>query len=123
MKLHADVQSALNTVTGYGTGWIEINRQRFDGPLLIMPEGPVTAWTVDGFDALQPAQFEVIAGRAPELVLLGSGATQRFLHPRLAIALSSAGIGVDVMTTHAACRTYNILMAEGRKVLAALLPA
>jgi uncharacterized protein len=123
MKLHADQQSALNTVTGYGPGWIEINRQRFDGALLVMPEGPVVAWPVDGFEALQALHFDAIAERSPELVLLGSGANQRFLHPRLATRLADSRIGIDVMTTHAACRTYNILMAEGRKVLAALLPA
>jgi uncharacterized protein len=123
MKLHADTQSALNTVTGYGPGWIEINRQRFEGAILVMPEGPVVAWPVSTFEELQRVHFDAIAERSPELVLMGSGARQRFLHPRLAAALSDSRIGIDVMTTHAACRTYNILMAEGRRVLAVLLPA
>jgi uncharacterized protein len=58
----------------------------------------------------------------PDLVIVGTGAQQRFLHPRLISQVSSQGIGVECMATPAACRTYNILMAEGRKVLAALLP-
>ena len=122
MKLHADMPSPLNTVTAYGPDWIEINRRRFDGAVLVMPEGEVVAWSAQRFEALTAADFEALLARAPELVLLGTGQKQRFPHPRLTASLTAAGIGVDVMNTHAACRTYNILMTEGRKVLAALLP-
>lgn len=123
MKLHQDASGALNTVTAYGPGWIEINRQRHEGALLLAPEGPVRAWEVDAFEALAPGHFERLLPEAPEIVLVGTGATQRLVHPRLVAALHAARIGVDAMTTPAACRTYNILMAEGRRVLAALLPA
>jgi len=123
MKLQADSVEALNTVTAYGPGWIEINRQRHEGAVLVMPEGEITAWTVQSFEALAASDFEALLAREPELVLFGTGENQRFPHPRLTAALASAGIGVDVMNTHAACRTYNILMMEGRRVLAALLPA
>lgn len=123
MKLQADSVDALNTVTAYGPGWIEINRQRHEGAVLVMPEGEIAAWTVQSFEALTASDFEALLAREPELVLFGTGESQRFPHPRLTAALASAGIGVDVMNTHAACRTYNILMMEGRRVLAALLPA
>jgi len=123
MKLQADSVEALNTVTAYGPGWIEINRQRHEGAVLVRPEGEIAAWTVQSFEALAAGDFEALLARKPELVLFGTGETQRFPHPRLTAALASAGIGVDVMNTHAACRTYNILMMEGRRVLAALLPA
>jgi len=122
MKLHADMPSPLNTVTAYGPDWIEINRRRFEGAVVVMPEGEVAAWSAQRFDALSEADFEGLLALSPELVLLGTGDRQRFPHPRLTAALAAAGIGVDVMSTHAACRTYNILMAEGRRVLAALLP-
>lgn len=123
MKLHQDAPGALNTVTAYGPGWIEINRQRHEGALLLVPQGPVRPWTVGSFEALAPLHFEQLLAEAPELVLVGTGATQRLVHPRLVAALHAARIGVDAMTTQAACRTYNILMAEGRRVVAALLPA
>ena len=122
MKLHAQLASALNTVTAYGPDWIEINRQRFEDPVLVMPEGEVKRWSVESFDALAATDFEALLALSPELVLLGTGEVQRFAHPRLLAPLTNAGIAVDSMTTHAACRTYNILMAEGRRVLAVLLP-
>jgi uncharacterized protein len=121
LKLHADSPTALNTVTAYGSGFIEINQVRHQRPVLVAPEGLVQPWDVASFDALSSADFERLRDRAPELVLLGTGARQRFVHPRLTRALTDARIGCEVMTSAAACRTYNILMGEGRKVLAALL--
>ena len=123
MKLHQDAAGALNTVTAYGPGWLEINRQRHEAAVLLTPEGPVRPWPVASFDALTPDDFGSLLADRPELVLLGTGSVQRFPHPRLLGALSAARIGVDAMSTPAACRTYNILMAEGRRVVAALLPA
>lgn len=121
MKLHADAQTTLNTVTGYGPGWIEVNARRHEGALLVMPEGLLQDWAVDGFEALAPAHFEALLAWTPELVLLGTGARQRFPHPRLTAGLAAARIGFEAMDTRAAARTYNILMVEGRRVLAALL--
>ena len=123
MKLHQDAAGALNTVTAYGPGWVEINRQRHESAILLAPEGPVRAWQVDSFDALTAADFEQLLPERPEIVLLGTGSIQRFPHPRLVASLSAARIGVDAMTTAAACRTYNILLGEGRRVVAALLLA
>lgn len=122
MKLHADAVPSLNTVTAYGPGFIEINRERHGGPVLLMPEGPVRIWTAQSVEQLDEAAFEALRALEPEIVLVGTGPTQRFLHPRLTAPLSRMRIGVDLMDSRAACRTYNILMAEGRRVLAALLP-
>ena len=71
---------------------------------------------------MTPADFEAMLALTPEVVLLGTGSRQRFAHPRLHACLSAARIGLECMDTGAACRTYNILMAEGRRVLAALIP-
>ena len=122
MKLHPQAAGTLRTVTGYGPGWIEINAIRHEGALLVQPEADVLPWPVPGFEALAATDFEAIAALQPDLVLLGTGARQRFVHPRLINALASRRIGVECMDTAAACRTYNILMTEGRRVLAALLP-
>lgn len=121
MKLQAEAPSALNTFTGYGPEYVEINRERYQHAVLVTPENPVSRWEVEDFESLTPAHFEALLALSPELVLLGTGARQHFPHPRLVDALSRARIGVEVMDTPAACRTYNILMSEGRRVVAVLL--
>nr|WP_255674183.1 Mth938-like domain-containing protein [Cupriavidus sp. UGS-1] len=111
----------MNTVTAYGPGYIEINKVRYTTSVLVMPEGEVRPWPVQRFEDLAADQFEGLLDHAPEVVLLGTGDRLRFPHPRLTAALSRRHIGVDAMDMPAACRTYNILMAEGRKVAAVLL--
>jgi uncharacterized protein len=122
MKLHAPRPTPYNTVTAYGDGYVEINAQRYSHALLVLPEAPIEPWAPARFDELAAEHFESIAQHEPEVVLLGTGPTQRFPHPRLTAALAARRIGIESMDTAAACRTYNILMTEGRKVLAALLP-
>jgi uncharacterized protein len=122
LKLHADNHGSLNAVTAYGPGFIEVNRQRHAGALILRPEGEVLAWGLDAFEALSCAHFESLLEHAPEVVLFGTGARQRFPGPALWAALARARVGFEVMDTGAACRTYNILMGEGRRVLAAMLP-
>lgn len=120
MKLHADPLTTLNTVTAYGPGFIEINKVRHTSAVRLAPDAAPTEWKV-AFDALRAEDFEVLAVERPELVLLGTGARQRFPHPRLSAPLAKAHVGFEVMDTQAACRTYNILVAEGRRVVAVLL--
>lgn len=120
MKLHASGLTSLNTFTGYGAGFVLINAVRHEGNLIVMPE-LLQPWDAGGFEALKPEDFSVLVSLKPEVVLLGTGGTIRFPHPRLTRALAEARIGVEIMDNQAACRTYNILMAEERKVAAALL--
>jgi len=122
MKLHPNRPSVLNTITAYGPGFIEVNAQRIEHALLLMPEAPFALWAPARFEDLVASHFDEVLAAEPEVVLLGTGARQRFAHPRLTAALIARRIGVESMDTGAACRTYNILMTEGRKVLAALLP-
>ncbi len=121
MKLHEDPRTSLNTVTAYGPGFIEINAVRFSGNLVVSPEQPPSTWSPCDFDALAESDFEALLALEPEIVLLGTGSRQRFPRPALYAALTRARIGVEVMDTAAACRTYNILTAEGRRVVAAVL--
>jgi uncharacterized protein len=121
LKLHADQPDALNTVTAYGDDYIEINRVRYPHSILLMPEGPVQQWDVNRFEDLNAEHFSRLLADAPEVVIFGSGNRLRFPHPRLTAELVRRRIGVDTMDLKAACRTYNILMAEGRKVAALLL--
>ena len=120
MKLHASGVSRVNGFTGYGEGYVMVNGQRRETSVLVTPER-VLDWAPASFAELAAAHFELIAGLRPEVVLLGTGAKQRFPHPRLTAPLMRAGIGLEVMDVQAACRTYNILAAEDRVVVAALL--
>ncbi|MEP6607941.1 MAG: Mth938-like domain-containing protein [Burkholderiaceae bacterium] len=120
MKLHADSPTALNTVTAYGAGFVEINQVRYTTNVIVTPER-VTPWSLAGFEALDTCDFEQLRDLRSEVVLLGTGAHQRFPNPRLTRPLADARIGLEVMDTQAACRTYNILMGESRRVAAALL--
>jgi uncharacterized protein len=121
MKLHSSSTEKYQTVTGYDQQGVEINAQRFDYSVLVMPEVPPRPWNVTRFEDLAAGHFETIAADRPDVVILGTGERQRFVHPRLVTALSSQRIGVECMDSHAACRTYNILMGEGRKVTLALI--
>jgi uncharacterized protein len=121
LKLHADLRSSLNTVTAYGPGFIEINAQRHTRAVVCSPDQPIADFPVQRFDELHAEHFTALLAQRPEIVLLGTGEKQRFAHPRLTRALTDARIGVESMTTQAACRTYNILMTEGRRVVAVFL--
>ncbi|CAN0412391.1 unnamed protein product, partial [Phaeothamnion confervicola] len=120
LKLHASGLTSLNTFTGYGPGFVLVNDARHEASVVVMPEH-LMAWEPDGFDTLEAAHFQAIVALRPEVVLLGTGDRIRFPHPSVTRALAEARIGVEVMDLQAACRTYNILMAEERKVAAALL--
>jgi len=121
MKLHRDATSGLNAVTAYGVGYVVVNQQRFERGLILLPDRIVEGWAASGFAGLDQAEMHRLVEIAPELVLLGTGARQRFPAPALLRPLAEARIGFEIMDLQAACRTYNILMAEGRRVAAALL--
>ncbi len=121
MKLHLSNISGSNAFTGYGEGYVMVNRQRYERNLVVLPDRIVTDWQPAGFDQLGAGDFAQLAELAPEIVLLGTGSRLRFPRPELTRALIDARIGLEVMDIQAACRTYNILAAEERKVVAALL--
>ena len=121
MKLHLADATGLNLFTGYGENYVEINQQRYENSLIVLPGKIVKDWEIADFEHLATEHFEFLADLAPEIVLLGTGTRLRFPAPSLTRALVAAQIGLEVMDTAAACRTYNILAAEGRKVAAALL--
>ncbi len=123
MKLHVTPTQQYQTVTGYEQDWIEINAVRFDHSLIVLPEIAPMRWPVTDFESLRTEDFQAVEAQAPDLLILGTGSRQRFVSPRLVAGLISRRIGVECMDNQAACRTYNILMAEGRKVaLAVILP-
>ena len=121
MKLHADTPTGSNVFTGYGEGYVLVNRQRFERSMVVMPERLWTQWGASTFEALIEDHFAALATLQCEVLLLGTGSRLRFPRPELTRPLAIARIGLEVMDVPAACRTYNIVMAEGRKVAAALL--
>ena len=121
MKFHVSDAAGQNRFTGYGEGYVSVNHQRFEHSIVVSPSHDVARWDVAGFEALTAADFEKLLELSPEIVIVGTGDTLRFPHPQVTSGLVTRSIGVEVMDTRAACRTYNILIAEGRAVVAALL--
>jgi uncharacterized protein len=121
MKLQSDPHSGTNTITGYGDGYVEINKTPCKHAVLISSDGTISEWPIKTFQALEPSHFEQMVALKPELILIGTGIKQRFPKPELLKSLISAKIGFEIMNSQAACRTYNILVGEGRRVLLALI--
>ena len=121
VKLHLTTAENNNLITGYGAGFVEINRQRYTCNLIVMADKLLLDWPATDFVSLTAAHFVQIIELKPEVVLLGTGEKHQFLHPKITQNLTENGIPIECMTTAAACRTYNILMSEGRNVAATLL--
>jgi len=121
MKLQADRIEGQNAIARHGPDGVIVNGVEHRSSVLVPVQGGVVAWPVAKFEDLREAHFEAIAALAPELVIFGSGARIRFPHPSLTKSLIAQRIGIETMDTAAACRTYNVLLAEGRAVVAALL--
>ena len=121
MKLSLNTNVTQKIFTAYGEGYVTVSGERFERPIVVLPEKVLTDWHPPTVDAMDETHFDYFLAIKPAILLLGTGTQQRFLHPRLYKALSAAGISVEFMDTGAACRTYNILMAEDRNVVAAIL--
>lgn len=121
MKLHLTHAEGNNLITGHENDAIFVNKQRYEKSLIVMPKSLYPDWGAESFDGLNMSHFSELAELEPEVVILGTGKQHRFIYPRIIIALTQKNIPVECMTTDAACRTYNILMSEGRKVAVALI--
>ena len=121
MKFHREQTEGRNAFSGYGEGYVEVNRQRHDRSLVVSGDRIVTDWPVVSVGQLSGDHMAVILELSPEIVLIGTGPRLEFPDRALLAPLQRAGIGVEVMDTPAACRTYNLLLAEGRGVVAALI--
>jgi uncharacterized protein len=120
VKLHASAAAGRNAFTAYGTDFVAVNGERRTASLVVLPDR-ILEWPVASFESLEAAHFAQLAALGAELVLLGTGARLRFPARALTAPLAAAGIGLEVMDVQAACRTYNILAAEERRVAAALV--
>lgn len=111
-------------IQSYAGGGFRVSGQAYQGGVLVWPDKTVP-WALTSFAALQVSDFSPVYEHdpLPDVVLFGTGAQQKFLVPALRQQLRDKGLVIEVMDTGAACRTYSVLLAEGRRVVAALLPA
>lgn len=123
MKMHLDKAVGVHRITGYGSGYVSVDERRLTSSFVITPEELITDWTPRSVAELDEAALEIMARLRPSIMLLGTGADQRFPPSSLLAPMLGRGIGIEVMTTAAACRTYNILVAEGRTVAAGIIIA
>ena len=121
MKLQAERIEGTNAIARHGPDGVIVNGSTYTSSVVVPWKGEVQPWPVRTFDELSEAHFEGLIAHAPELVIFGSGPRIRFVRPALHRALIERRIGIETMDTAAACRTYNVLLAEGRAVVAALL--
>jgi uncharacterized protein len=120
MEFSLDTGNAAYRIEAYGTNTVTVSGQLFDKPIVVMPEHLLAPWGPADFESLSSEHFEKLLPFKPQVVLLGTGNLLRFPNPLLFVSLKEANIGVEIMSTPAACRTYSVLMSEGRQVAAAL---
>ena len=120
MKLHAE-KGAGNYIQSVTPSAVLIGGTSYGGALIVSADRIVTDWRPRPIAELQLDDFQAALELDPEVILFGTGATHRFAANRLLTTIMSRGVGFEVMATPAACRTYNVLIAEDRRVVAALL--
>lgn len=121
MKFHLQTPTGQNLFTGHGTGYVAVNGERYTRSLLVTPDSIDAEWPATDLPSLTAGHFVRFIELKPDIVLLGTGVALKFPRPELAKTLHAAGIGLEVMDNAAVCRTYNILLGEGRNVIAAVL--
>lgn len=123
MKLHSDsVAAGGHRITAYGCGFVTVNETTFTTTVLLGQGTLAIDFAERRPDDLSTATIERIREQDPEVVIIGTGSRHVFPAREILAPLTYSGIGVEVMSTSAACRTYNILSVEGRRVVALLLP-
>ena len=120
MKFQPDIIQ-VQSVTGYGPGWVAINGEKYTASVVLSAAGARYDWNCTSFDDLTEAHFTQLIELDPELVIFGSGVRIQFPKPQWLQALYARRIGLETMDTQAACRTYNFLAGEGRRVVAVLM--
>ena len=121
VKLHLANTAGLNMFTAYGDDYVAVNHEKHLKNLILLPESIIHEWSTATIETLTQADMQKLLELGTEIILLGTGKRLRFPPGPLMRPFAPAGIGLEIMDLQAACRTYNILAAEGRKVAAALL--
>lgn len=120
MELTEDTTSGHNIIHSYKAGEIIVNEQAFHESIILTPD-QLMPWHLRTPQEINQQNLDILLQLKPSIILLGMGPTQLFLPSNLLQHFIEQSIGVEMMTTAAACRTFNILVAEGRNVAAGLL--
>ncbi len=120
MKFTLEPPSEGNLIRGYSETELRIGERRICGSCIVSVEQLITDWEPGSFAELRAAHLQPIFALGPEVVLLGTGPTQRFATPEVRAAFVAQRIGLEVMQLGAACRTFNVLVQEERRVVAGL---
>jgi uncharacterized protein len=120
VKLHLDRGEGRNQITSAGSGYVSVNGARYETSVVVTPDS-VADWPVRGLAALDAGAIASLLAHRPEIALIGTGVRLQFPSAAVLRPLIDAGIGYEIMDTGAACRTYGILVAEGRRVVAGLI--
>ena len=123
MKMALDDSGALNVVRSYEPGRVQIRDAFYERSLIALPDSLFADWEPATADALRATHFTPLLDASVEVVILGTGERQVFPEPGVFMTLMDLGIGFEVMDNGAACRTYNILLGEGRRAALALIIA
>jgi uncharacterized protein len=121
VKLHRSDAIGKNAITGYGEGYVMVNQARHERTVVVLPDQLVTDWAASTFEALTADHLAALLPLEAEIILIGTGPRLQFPRAEVLAPLVRARVGFEVMDVQAACRTYNILVSEERKVAAALL--
>ncbi|MDH4104893.1 MAG: Mth938-like domain-containing protein [Gammaproteobacteria bacterium] len=121
MKLQLENPAGTNLIRSYGPGQLRIGETSHATSVIVNASVVIAPWRPTAAIELTTADLEPLLGLGPEVVLLGTGARQQFPDAQVLRLLYEQRIGVEVMDTSAACRTYNVLVTEGRNVAAALI--
>ncbi|HEX7965965.1 MAG TPA: Mth938-like domain-containing protein [Gammaproteobacteria bacterium] len=122
MKISKDtIGRDTKVIRAYAPGRVNVNDALLTRSFVVAPDRLVEDWPPQRFEELTAEHLQAALALEPEILLIGTGAKQQFLPAELMAALSKSGMGLEVMDTAAACRTYNVLLSEDRKVVAAIL--
>jgi len=121
MRFTQDSISGISLIRAYGDGTLRINDAVYAGAVIVSPSTVVNEPDIHDLDALIAIEKSRIMALDPELILLGTGRRQVFPAAAFGASFLRVGVGVEVMDTGAACRTFNVLVAEQRRVVAVLL--
>lgn len=121
MQFNLDNNIGKYQINSYQPGQIVVNKQLYTDSIIITPEQLITDWIPQKSTEITANHLKIILDLSPQLVIIGTGEQQHFLDVALSLPFLQRGIGIEIMNTKAACRTYNVLMSEGRNVVAGLI--
>ena len=121
MKFSEEIPGNLNRVTRYDDSGVEINERYYPNSIILCPDEPVRAWDISSPEEISESTTHLFFAFEPEIILIGTGRRIHHPDPIVRVQFNQEGIGIEILDTASACRTFNLILAEGRRVVAGLL--